>query len=165
MAGLIPDAAPETVAEQIVGRLITSIKAMTRSDDGSPLFKDVRRGDPDEEASNNVLTVPACYVEDSNDEIINTQTTQLVVSRELSIIVHVRFMRGQQGVDPYKVFQYYRGLLSAMLLRPEFIRPLGTDMYEVGYSPEIFQSVSMQGGTIVLRARYRHERFDPYTPR
>lgn len=162
---LIPEGWEPTIAEKIVHKLMDDVKAMLRSDDASPLFKNVERGDPDDKPEIKPLTTPACYVEDSDDTIDATLYTQDVLAREISLIVHVRFAKGQQGVDPYTVFQYYRGELTKLFGQPNYIRPLGIIMYEVGYSPEIFQAAGLQGGNIVFRVKYRHERPNPYVAR
>lgn len=162
--GLIPDGENETIAEQIIQKLMADVKAMIRSDDGSPLFKNVMRGDPDEEEILPLQT-PACFVQDSDDPVKETLYTQDVIERELSVIVHVRFTKGQQGVDPFRVFQYYRGKLTQLFGQANYIRPLGLIMYEIGYSPEVFKPQNIQGGNIVFRVKYRHERSNPYTAR
>lgn len=167
----------QTVAEQAIVALMALIADMrdpdiplSSGDPGYPgfskLFKNVFRGDPDDNPQWTALQCPFVAVEDG-DNAITGQQIPMVVNREIVIYVHVRFARGQQGVDPYKVFNYYLGRLQNTILTNYRLGdpPVVRDINETASAPQIFREDNMQGGYLALSARLAHVRENPYVLR
>lgn len=169
---VIPSDARLTVREKIIAYLMTQVAAMRQygedEEDIGPLFKNVRRGDPDDDPNyTKVINAPMCYVEDGEEVSQGAQMlyTQEVISKALTVYVHVRFEKGQRGVDPFKVFNYYLGRLQQTILTDYRLGNNAIDVNESASSPQIFNGDNLQGGFLVLTVIYRHVRNNPYEQR
>jgi hypothetical protein len=163
MTKLIPDGYEPTVKERVVIEFERLIKEMVREDDNSPLFKTVLRSPPDE-IEYRPLNGPYCFIEESNDDISGTQMyTELVVSRELSLIVSVRFQIDRQaGDDPFSVWNYFLGKLQETLLVSYKLNGRLFDLDEIQNAPEVISmNDNFLGGFIIFRAKYRHAKSNP----
>ena len=114
---VIPDDWTPTVREKIIDYLMALAAAMKHqhADDESSLFQNVYRGDPDDMPNLKVVNAPFCCVEDGEEQTIGELTSMVTVKR-MAVYIHVRFAKGQQGVDPYEVFNYYLSRLQVAIL-------------------------------------------------
>lgn len=164
--GMIPDGTPVTVKEIVILKFEEKLKAMVRSDDNTSLFKTVVRGDADDYEMKPNLGPYAFYQEsDDNIEGVQQGMTGLVVNRTLSVIVQVRYASNAREVDPYKLFNYYIGLLQVALLSDPKFDDTALDIDELQNAPEVLIDDNFQGGFIVFRVRYRHVKNNPYQRR
>lgn len=165
MLPTIPDGEPLILREKIIQYIMTSLEGLYRTDPtGDKLFKHVFRGDPDDEDNGDKYGYPAVWVEDGDEEK-GSDMTQQVVHKTMIVYVHLRYDKGQGGVDPYKIFNYYLGRVVKMILEDNRLGGNCFDCNEVGSSPKVFTQDRSQGGTLVLAVRYRHVRNDLYTQR
>lgn len=165
MTAVIPSNWKESIRERVVAHIQKLLREMPCEVEGyehDKLFRSIGRGDPDEIDEINVNSSPAAYVEDGEEERVGEWTCQNI-SKELMVYIHIRFPEGQQGVDPYKVFNYYLSRVQKAIFADTRLGGNCSDVNERGSSPQVFPSDGLLGGSLVLVIKYRHPQSDPST--
>lgn len=167
MISVIPKDWKPSIRERVVAhiqQLLRELPCEVEGHEADKLFRSIGRGDPDELAEINVNSSPAAYVEDGEEERVGEWSCQHI-SKELMVYIHFRFPKGQQGVEPYTVFNYYLTRVQQAIFADTKLGGNCSDVNERGSSPQIFPSDGLLGGSLVLVIKYRHPQSDPTTLR
>lgn len=165
-----------SVQERAIQNLIELIRDMEDPDvlAGDPpeptkLWKNVFRGDPDDNPQWNTMNCPFVAVDDGDTSVVG-QMIPMHVDKEMNLLVHFRFVRGSQVeegtvVDPYTVYNYYLARLQETILTDYRLGGTIRDVFETSSAPQIFREDNMQGGFLALTLRFAHQRENPFTTR